>query len=117
MHAIVRKDSRVEGKGDDAQVIVNRVRVTTLESARRAGVIFQEGGKAVEKSLPAGGTRIVTIDGQKLDFDAQGRMVAGGVEETKQEKEASGRPQIVETQQPTPSAPSPSPAPSPGPTK
>ena len=73
MYAIVRKDSKVEGTGDNRTVSVNRVRVTSLEQAKQAGVII------AEKKIEAG-IRVVTLDGQKLDFNRDGKLVAGGIE-------------------------------------
>lgn len=82
MYAIVRKDSKVEGSGDARSVSVNRVRVTSAEQAKRAGVVL------AEKPLQGGGLRVVTCDGQKLDFDAKGKMIAGGTEDKEEKRDA-----------------------------
>jgi hypothetical protein len=91
MHAIVRKDSKVEGSGDSRQVIVNRVRVTTYNSAKQSRV-------GIAEKPHNGGTRVVTVDGQKLDFDKNGAMVAGGIEDVGAAAAAApAKPELVTT--------------------
>lgn len=82
MFAVIKKDSRIEGKDEERQVIVERVTVRTLADVEKNGVQF---ARAKHGDV----IRVVTVDGQKLDFNSSGKLVAGGTEEKEAPKPAA----------------------------